>query len=156
MLDSFFNSIFGWAIDIAPAFGVFVVSVVMTLIVTIVYKYVTNQTKLKEMKEEMKAIRKEMKEAKDDQKRLMELQKKSFQSSMEQMRHSFKPMLITFVPIIIVFGWLRNTFTAEAVLWELPFNIPKIGDNSGFGWLGIYIITSLILSMVFRKIMKVY
>lgn len=156
MLDSFFNAIFGWAINISPAFGVFIVSIIMTLIVTIVYKYVTNQKKLKEMKEEMKVIRQEMKECKDDHQKLMALQKKSFERSMEQMKHTMKPMLITFIPLIIVFGWLRGTFTAETVLWELPFNIPKLGSNEGFGWLGIYIIVSLIFSTIFRKIMKVY
>jgi len=147
VLDSFFNAIFGWAIGQPPSLvGLIVVSIVLTFFVTLVYKFMTDQEALKSIKKEMKEIRKEMKEVKDDPTRMMELNKQSMEKSMVQMKNSFKPMIITFIPLIIIFGWLRNVY--EGV--DLNF--------LGFinGWLWVYIIFSMIISIILRKIMKVH
>ncbi len=145
MLDSLFNSIFGWAIDISPIFGLFIIAFVLTLFVTLVYKFMTDQELLKSIKQEMKEIREEMKKFKDDPQKMMELNKKSMEHSLSQMKNTFKPMLITFIPLIIVFGWLRNIYGT------LTLNF--LGIHS---WLLIYIIFSMVLSLILRKIMKVY
>lgn len=145
MLDSFFNQVFGWSINLNAEFGLFFITLVLTLIVTVIYKYATDQKKQKMSKEEMKSIRAEMKNNKDDQKKLMELQKRTMEISMEQMKNSFKPMLITFIPLIIVFAWLKTTYE--------PLSLNLVGIHS---WLLIYIIFSLILSPILRKVMKVY
>jgi len=75
VLDSFFNLIFGWSINISPLFGIGVVAFIFTLIVTLIYKYTTDQSFMKSVKEEMKDLQKQMKEHKEDHKKVMELQK---------------------------------------------------------------------------------
>jgi len=144
MLDAFFNSIFGKMIEASPLGAILLISLIVTLLTTLVYKYFTKQKVLKAMKEEMDDLRKQMKEFKNDTQKMMELQKKSFQKSMEQMKHSFVPMLITFIPLIIIFGWLQATYK-------------EIGNLLGpLNWLWIYILSSIIFSIILRKIMKVY
>ncbi|MCD4759629.1 EMC3/TMCO1 family protein [archaeon] len=146
VLDSFFDAIFGWVIEPSPLWGLLVVSLILTFFVTLVYKFMTDQEALKSIKQEMKDIRKEMKQFKDDPEKVMELNKRSMEKSMTQMKNSFKPMLITFVPLIIIFGWLRNTY--EGV--QLNF--------LGFidGWLWVYLIFSMLASIILRKLMKVH
>nr|MBA4404924.1 hypothetical protein [Nanoarchaeum sp.] len=145
MLDSFFNAVFGWSININPVFGLFFITLILTLIVTIIYKYATDQKKQKMAKEEMKMIRGDMKKYKEDPKKVMEFQKRAMELSMEQMKNSFKPMLITFIPLVIIFAWLKITYE--------PLTLNLVGIHS---WLLIYIIFSLILSPILRKVMKVY
>ncbi len=145
VFDNFFNSVFGWAIEADPLGGLIFISFVLTLLITLAYKFMTDQDLMKSVKAEMKEIRKEMKEFKDNPEKVMELQKKSMDKSMIQMKNSFKPMLITFIPLIIIFGWLRSVYAEEVVkfLWI---------DS----WLWIYIIFSIIFSIALRKFMKVH
>lgn len=144
VLDGFFDAIFGWAIRISPLVGILVVAATLTLITTLVYKFATDQKRMKAIRDELKSIQEEMKKMKDDPKRIMELQKDMWQKNLESMKHNFKPMLITFLPIIIVFQWMGKTFSPFGdIVWTL-------------GWLGTYIILTLILSIAFRKLFKVY
>jgi len=106
VLDSFFNSVFGGVIESSPLGGLIFISFVLTLLITLAYKFMTDQKLMKSVKEDMKSIRKQMKEFKDEPDKVMELQKKSMEMSMSQMKNSFKPMLITFIPLIIFFGGL--------------------------------------------------
>ena len=144
MFNAFFNSIFGKIIEKSPLGGVLLISLIITLFTTVVYKYLTNQKVLKAMKEEMDDLRKQMKEVKNDTEKMMEIQKKSFQKSMEQMKHSIKPMFVTFIPLIIIFGWLQVTYK-------------DIGHLLGpLNWLWVYILSSLVFSISLRKLLKVY
>ena len=144
MLDAFFNTIFGKIIEKSPFGAVLLISLIITLITTLAYKYFTNQQKLKVLKEEMDSLRTQMKESKNDTQKMMEIQKQSFQKSMEQMKHAIKPMLITFLPIIILFTWLQTTYA-------------PVGNLLGpLNWLWVYILSSLIFSIALRKLLKVY
>ena len=144
VLENFFNSIFGWAIKISPLFAIVVVSAVLTLITTLIYKYTTDQKAMKALREELKKLQDEMKTTKDNPGRMMELQKIMWQKNLDSMKHNLKPMLITFLPVIIVFRWMAQTFAPYGKIIFI------------FGWLGTYIICTLVLSIAFRKLLKVY
>ena len=135
-----------------PLLSITIISFFLTLVVTLVYKFTTDQNKLKGIKEELKTIRKDMKENKNDTNKMMDLQKRSMGISMEQMKHTLKPTLITMIPILIIFSWLQKTLPNTQVILNLPFSIPKMGLNNGFGWVGIYIITSIIFSIIMIKV----
>lgn len=128
----------------------------MTLITTLIYKYTTDQAKLKSFREELKSIRKEMTNSKNDPKKLNDLQKRSMEISMDQFKHSLKPMIITMFPAIIAFSFLNKLLLPGTIILKLPFSIPKIGSNDGFGWLGVYLLTSIIFSTLLRKLLKVH
>ena len=79
---------------------------VITMIITLIYKYTTNQSLMKDLKEELKSFQKQIKELRSQPEKAMEVQKKMMQTNSKYMMHSFKPMLFTFLPIIIFFGWM--------------------------------------------------
>nr|MBI4156842.1 DUF106 domain-containing protein [Candidatus Woesearchaeota archaeon] len=142
-LNNFFNFIFGWAVNISPLIGMIVISFFLTLIVTLVYKWTTDQVMMKSLKDELKQHQKEMKNYKDDPKKMMEIQGKAMEKNMKYFMHSLKPMIITFIPLILVFGWLKLTYNGIEVLF-------------GLSWIWSYIIFSMIFSIVLRKVLKVY
>lgn len=145
MFDSFFNAIFGSLIAKSPLGGLILVCFLLTLLMTVAYKYLTDQELMKSLKQEIKDFQKEMKELKDNPSKMMEIQKKAMEKNMKYMMHSFKPMLFTFIPLIIIFGWLRNVYTTQTVSF--------IGITS---WFWIYIIFSVGFSMILRKLLKVH
>jgi uncharacterized membrane protein (DUF106 family) len=145
VLESFFNSIFGWAVEISPLTGVVVVAFVMTLLVTLIYKFMTDQEAMKNLKQEMKDLRKEIKLAAQDPVKMAELNKISMEKSMQQMKQSLKPTLITMLPLIFVLGWLKTTYE--------PLTLNLFGITSS---LWAYIALSVVFSIVLRKMMKVH
>jgi|SRR3989344_8286932 len=142
-LNNFFNFIFGWAVNINPLTGMIVISFFLTLIVTLVYKWTTDQAMMKSLKDELKQHQKEMKDHKGDPKKMMEIQGRAMEKNMKYFMHSLKPMIITFIPLILVFGWLKETYNGIDVLF-------------GLSWIWSYIIFSMIFSIILRKVMKVY
>ncbi|MEK6973888.1 MAG: EMC3/TMCO1 family protein [Nanoarchaeota archaeon] len=139
-----------------PLLSVILLSLLMTFITTIIYKYTTDQTKLKSYREELKNIKKQMNESKQDLSKLNDLQKRSMEISMDQLKHSLKPMIITFVPAILIFALIKDSLPITQVILNMPFDIPKMGDNEGFGWFGVYLVTSFAFSSLLRKFLKVY
>ena len=145
MFDSFFNSIFGGLVSSNPEWALVLVALVVTLFVTIIYKWMTDQELLKTLKEDMKALRKEMKDFSKDPEKMKHIQKALADKSIQQMKNTFKPTLVTLLPLLILFGWLRKVYTDI----ELSF----LGMHS---WLLIYIIFSVLFSIIIRKILKVH
>ncbi len=126
-------------IQASPKISVIIIALAVTLVSMIVTKLFTNKVKSKELKDKQKACQELMKKHKGNTVKIMEIQKELMACSMEQMKMGFKPMLITFIPFIILFGFIRKVFTGTVI--------------SGT-WFWYYLITALVASMIFRKILK--
>ncbi len=104
VLDPIFSPLLG----MSSLAAIFIISVIITVLTTLAYKYLSDQRKIKELKAEMKKNQKKAKElSKTDPKKAMKLQQSMMSKNMELMKHSFKPTLYTLIPIIIIFGWLN-------------------------------------------------
>jgi len=146
MFDGFFNTAFGPVMGLTSPYNLVVLALIVNIFITLVYKFVTDQKMMKELKGEMKDIQKEIKQFKDNPEKMMAIQKRAMEKNMKLMMHSFKPMLITFVPLILMFGWLRNYYLglgSPAVLF-------------GLSWIWSYIILSVVFSLLLRKVLKVH
>lgn len=144
MLDSFFNSIFGFLINWNPLISLLVISFILTLIISLSYKFLTNQKELKQHKEEMDKLQKEIKSLKDNPQKMMDKQKELMEKNLKMMKYQIKPMLFTFIPLIIIFGWLRATYE------------PLGKMILGLSWFWVYLITAIIFSIIIRKLLKIY
>lgn len=139
-----------------PLLSITVFSFIITLASTLAYKKFTDQSKMKELREQQKALQEKSKQFRNSPDKMLELQQEMMKLSTEQMRASFKIMFITLIPFILIFNYLRNLYVdagiGNIVYWKV--NIPLVGD--GAGWLLSYLIISLVSSMFLRKILKVY
>lgn len=122
-----------------PKLSIIAFSLVISLIITIVNYFVIDQNKMRALKEKQKSQQEEMKKHKDNPQKMMELQKEMMAGVSENFKHSLKPMLITFIPLILLFGWLRSTFALTTIAKT---------------WIWWYIGTSIISSLIFRKLFK--
>jgi len=121
-LDTIFNPWLGLALKLPPFWAILIISAFITILVTVVYKYTTNQREMKQIKGDLKKYQKEMRETKDT-KKLMDIQKKALDLNMTYMKSSFKSTLYTFIPIIIIFAWLNMHIAFNPILPNTEFTI---------------------------------
>lgn len=123
-----------------PKLGIISVSFLVTLVMTLVTKFFTDQKRMKEIKDMQKKHQERMKEHKGNLDKQKEIQKEIMDLSMEMMRHSFKPLIITLLPIIFIFWWLKEAFTGTAIAST---------------WIWWYIGSSIFFSILLRKFLDV-
>ena len=141
MFDDFFNFILAPLLKLGDLTSLIIISFILTFLITFSYKLITNQQEMKLLKEQLKKHQQEMKDHKGNPEKLLEIQKNAMDTNLKYMKHSFKHTLLTFLPLVIFFSWLKDTYTQ-----------PILGMN----WIIIYIVSSIIFSMILRKILKVH
>src|SRR3989344_5070450 len=135
----------GVLLDWNVSIGLFLITALITLITTILQKYMTDQDALKTIKEEQKIVQQEMKLAKSSPEKSMELSKKSLELTMTAMPMTMRPLIYTVIPFVLFLRWFQDYFTLTPV---------KI---LGFmSWFWAYLVFSIIFSTIFRKVLKVH
>jgi len=140
ILDPTAGSLLNWNIT----YGMFIVVMIISLIVTLIQKYGTDQETLREIKKEQKIIQEEMKKYKHDPERLFEFNKKQMEIIPKTFDITLKPIIYTAIPFILFFRWFNDYFSA--VNWKF------LGILS---WFWFYFIFSIVFSSIFRKVLKV-
>lgn len=135
------GALLNWNITLGMALIVLAISILMTVI----QKYATDQKTIREMKEEQKRLNEESKKFKDHPEKMMELQKESMKIALPLMKLGMRPIIYTAIPLILFFRWFMDFFTA-------------VGDFKFFGllsWFWFYLIGTIIFSSILRKIFNV-
>ncbi len=130
MFDAFFNTIFGPLLKLGPLFTVIVLSLLVSLLMVFIYKWMTNQVEMKQLKGDIKKYQKEMRTLRKEPEKMMVVQKKVTKMNMKYMKESFKPTLITFIPIIIIFGWMNSHLYFEPINPMQEFDLDVIVDKN--------------------------
>lgn len=130
MFENLLNPIFAPLLKLPPLFGILVISIIITVMITLIYKWTTDQNLMKQLKDEIKEFQKEAKTLKSDPQKAMQVQKKAMQTNMKYMMHSFKPMLFTFIPIILIFGWLNTHMAFESITPNTEFTTTMVFANN--------------------------
>lgn len=114
---------------LGPFWFVIVISFLVTLITTIVYKYATDQVLMKQLKEEMNALNLEAKKHIHDQKKAMAIHNQIMQKNFGMMRHSLTASAITLLPLLILFGWLNAHLMFVPLAPDIPFTVSMAVDS---------------------------
>ncbi|MFO7710783.1 MAG: EMC3/TMCO1 family protein [Candidatus Woesearchaeota archaeon] len=112
-----------------PFFAILILAVLISTIITLAYKFFTDQAKMKRLKKQLKKYQKEMKELKDQPDKMMKVQQKAMQTNMEYMKMSLKPTLITFLPIILVIWWMGANLAYYPIEPNEPFTVSVIAES---------------------------
>ncbi|TRZ54039.1 DUF106 domain-containing protein [archaeon] len=152
MFESFLSGALAPLLGLNPVVGVFIIAAAVSLLLSLPYRFLVDQKKMREHKEKVKEIQKRIKEAqKTDQKRANELMTEMLGLSNKQMMANFKPMIPGMILVILFLPWVAATFTGPVAL--LPFSLPFFGKD--FGWLMWYIVASMPMTYMFRKMLGV-
>jgi uncharacterized membrane protein (DUF106 family) len=126
VLNAIFNTIFGPILGLSYFLIILIVSLILTLITTLIYKWTTDQKRMKALKVEVKELRDKLTKNKTNQKKMLEIQQQMMSKNMEMMKQSFKPMLFTFIPLIIIFAWMASTLAFMPLVPSEPFTITAV------------------------------
>jgi len=143
MFESVLNPIFAPLLSFGYFWAILIISFVLTLLITLVYKYTTNQDLMKKLKSDMKKLQNEMKKFKDNPSKVMAHQKKIMSKNMEYMKHSLKPTLFTFIPIIIIFGWLNANLAYLPIQPDSQFQIFADFKEGSFGNISLEVLPKI-------------
>jgi uncharacterized membrane protein (DUF106 family) len=121
-LDPALNFVLGPLLNLSPFWGILIMSFIVSLIITLCYKWFTDQNMMKQLKDEMKDYQRQAKELKEHPDQAMAVNKKLMSANMKYMMHSFRPTLITFIPIILIFGWLNAHLAFEPIMPGADFS----------------------------------
>ncbi len=141
VLDPSAGALLNWNLTL----GMLLVVFIITLITTIIQKYATDQKALRELKKEQKILQEEMKKFRDHPEKMAELSKKQLEFIPRTFKLTSRSVLFTGIPFILFFRWFYDTFAA-------------LGQPKFFGflsWFWFYLIFTMILSSILRKVLKV-
>ncbi len=127
-----------------------ILSVMLVFILTLISKKFVDQNVAKQLLEEIKALDRKIKETKD-QKESEKLLDEKMKLISKQMKMSYKSLFAGMIFIIIFLPWFGHVYTQPLI--DLPFSLPLIGST--VGWLVWYIVVSIPLSLLFRKLLGV-
>lgn len=134
------GDLLAWNLTYGMVILVFLLSVFMTLI----QKYTTDQKTLGEMKAEQKKMQEDLKKLEVGSKEHSELSMKSMKFIGPMFKLSMRPIIYTAIPIILLFRWFADYFS--------------VNDFRFFGflsWFWFYLFGSIIFSSILRKMLKV-
>lgn len=122
-LEKFFDSIFGFMLNWGPLWAILVLSFIISLLIVLIYKWMTDQKEMKQLKDELKEYQTKMKGLKDQPDKLMQVQKEAMSVNMKYMGKSMKPTLVTFIPILLIFGWMNANFAFAPLMPGEEFSL---------------------------------
>lgn len=124
IIDAIFNPIFGWLLNIPPILAILILSLILGIISTLLQKYLTDQAKMRRIRDDVKKFQKQYKElARKNPEKALALQQKMLPLQMDMMKESFKPLLVTLIPFLAVFFWLGMHFAYHPIEPDQPFTV---------------------------------
>lgn len=133
VLDNILDPILGPLLNLPDVAALAIVAVVISLLVTLVTKFATNQDLMKRLKEEIKELQKEARDLKDNPSKAMEVQRRAMDTNMKYMMQSMRSTLITFLPIVIIFGWMGAHYAFDTIGPGQEFMITAALDKNANG-----------------------
>jgi len=127
-----------------PLISLLIISLIIALLSNLAAKFLTNQKLMKETRDEMKRLQEESKLLKDNPDKMMEKQKEIMLKNAPLLKESFKLMMYTFIPFAGILFLIQKAY---APLGKIAF---------GMSWFWIYFISTVIFSLILRKLLKVY
>ncbi len=119
-IESFLDPVLGWLLPLPMWLSLLIFAVFMTLVITLVQKYMTDQKEMKRLKEKVKSSQEEMKKYRDEPKKLAKIQQEAMQTNMKYTMKSLKPTLYTILPFLILIAWMSAHYSLAAI----PPNTP--------------------------------
>ncbi len=107
-----------------------ILALLITVVNTLFYKYLTDQSLIKRLKEDMKKLRKKVNKAKGDQDKQMKLQQQMMEKNMQVMKQSFRPMIYTILPLLLIFAWMSANLVYEPIQPGEEFEVVALISES--------------------------
>ena len=121
---SFVDPIFNWLLNFHPFIATLIISIIFGAITTLVYKFASNQKKIKELKDKQKSLQKKIKEIpKTEPEKIMKLNSEMMKISGPLMKETFKPTMWTLIPSLLILTWMAANLAYASISPGSVFSI---------------------------------
>ncbi len=145
MFSNLLDPVMNPLLNLSYLAAIIIVSFFITIIVTLVYKFSTDQEKMKSLKKDLNNFNKEIKKLqRKDPKKALDMQSKMMSKNMEYMKHSFKSTLYTLIPLIIIFSWLNANMAYMPLEPDKEFSVLAYFDDTAVGSVSLNSTPSLV------------
>lgn len=135
-----------------PLIELVLISLGITSISQAVYFFMVDQDYVERTREEIRELTKKLREVSPNSKEYKTLLNKQLKLNMEMTKHTFKPNLVTIVPYIAMFSLLKKRYEGIPMI-NLPF---KLFGKYYIGWIGTFILVSLVTTTIIQAVVKYY
>lgn len=137
--------------NLEPIITISIFSAFLTLAIILINRFAVNRKLMQDIKSRMVEIREKLSKAQKDgdKENVNKFLNEYMKTNSQYMKQTFKALLISMV-VIILFLPALNMKYKEMEVATLPFSLPIIKNKAG--WLFWYILVSLALSVVVKKI----
>ena len=118
---------------LGPLWAVVFIAFLFSIIATLVYKWTTNQTEIKRLRDEMKTSQKRVKELRNEPDKMLEANKQVMSSNMHIMKQTVPSMFITFFLFIFVSSWCAGNLAFEPLHRGENFTLQVMMQNGAQG-----------------------
>lgn len=108
---------------------VILVAFIVSLLTVVIYKFTTNQTMMKGLRDDVARLQKDLKKNMQNQAKALSIQKEMMDKQMRMFSHSMTPTLITLLPILIIFGWLNANLSYIPISADTQFTVSVNFDD---------------------------
>jgi uncharacterized membrane protein (DUF106 family) len=129
--DPIMGFLMGWSLPLNPLVAVTIITLLISVMVVLIYKFTTNQSLMKQLKDEMKSLQADMKQLRDKPEQALEVQKKAMEANMKYMMQSFRATFFTLIPIILIFGYMNAHWAFEPTHANEEFTVDILAKQSG-------------------------
>ncbi|MDP6265525.1 MAG: EMC3/TMCO1 family protein [Candidatus Woesearchaeota archaeon] len=154
VFENLLDPIFSPLLNLPSLLTILLLSFLISLVITLITKYATDQDLMKRLKDEMKELQAEIKELKKDPEKAMQVQKQVMQTNMKYMKQSFKSMFYTFIPIIIIFSWMTANLAYDSILPGQDFTTSVVFQENAKGAIELSVPGGIIIDGGARKEVK--
>lgn len=123
VVETLLDPVLGWTLNLPLWVALAILSFAVSLVITVVYRFATDQKEMKRLKEKTKSFQKKMREHRDNPKKLAKIQKEAMQTNMSYMGKSIKPTLYTILPLLLVFAWMNAAFSFAPLVPGEEFSV---------------------------------
>ena len=146
VLDPSLGKLLEWNLT----YGMILLLAIINMIMVLVQKYATDQKALKELRKEQKEHQKQMREYRTDPAKMMDLNKKNMEFMKKTFSLTTQSWIYTLIPIVLLFRWFDDYFKAASIV--AGSTIKFFGF---FSWFWFYVLCSIIMTSIFRKVFDV-
>ncbi len=133
VFNNLLNPVLDPLLSLPSIYAIIILSVGISLIITLITKFTTNQNLMKQLKGELKELQAQMKKLRDKPDEMMKVNKKMMEINGKYMTQSMKSMLFTFIPIIIIFGWMNAHLAFDPISPGQDFTVKVSFENGASG-----------------------
>jgi len=123
VVEAVLDPLFSPLLSLPPWLAIGAIALLVSVIVTVIYKLTTDQNLMRSLKQEMKDLQKEMKDLRSHPEKMAGVQARFMQTNMKYMMGSMKSTLFTILPIIFIFGWLNANLAFEPLAPGQQFTV---------------------------------